>query len=95
MRVALAIVMALFSLGAAAEERCWMGSASFSPGVTVRAGNSIMVCTPESSWQNTDTWAAGCFSDGKFFSVGAMQSTDTQPPVILQCNQDGTWQQWN
>ena len=73
-----------------AEPRCWLGSASFSPGVVIRASNQRMQCTPEAVWINTEAWSAGCFRAGDFFSVGSVENVPNNE-MTIECREDGTW----
>jgi hypothetical protein len=69
---------------------CWFGSVSFSPGTTVRAGGSVMVCAAGTAWEPTTDEASGCLFDGKFFSVGSIHASFSAAPP-MECQTDGTW----
>ncbi len=70
---------------------CWFGNMSFSPGATVRAGESVMVCVDGTTWEATEKDASGCLFDGKFFSIGSVYAFSAQAPQ-LQCLADGQWE---
>jgi hypothetical protein len=94
-------LLLLFAAPAAGQEgsaatvqqpRCWLGGMGYSPGATIRAGNAVMVCTPEFGWAPTSAWASGCVLEGRQFSVGAKYNlgSGTQP-VLIACTKDGIW----
>lgn len=74
------------------QERCWLGSLSFSPGATVRAGSQIMVCSSENAWEPTPEAASGCIFDGDFFGVGAVDNGPRQDAQRMFCRNDGVWE---
>ncbi|RDE08374.1 hypothetical protein [Pelagibacterium lacus] len=73
------------------QPRCWLGSASFSPGATVKAGNAVLECSSDYHWIATEQWSAGCYHSGAFFSTGAIQNSSNQQQVLTRCEPDGTW----
>ena len=96
-----AILIAAFLLGSGAaaaaqdaavtEPQCWFASMSFSPGVTLRAGEDVMKCEPGGSWSANTASASGCIRDGRFYSVGAIQIVANTQDRALVCAADGTW----
>lgn len=94
-----ALIMALNASASSAQEgvavpptepRCWLGSMTYSPGVTMRASNQRMLCTIEGAWTGTEAWASGCISGGDFYSVGAIENVANSEVQVI-CDQDGTW----
>ena len=75
------------------EPRCWFYSKSFSPGASIRTGEAVWTCSPESSWQPTDGDAksSGCFAEDKFYSTGGIYEVG-KSAIILVCAPDGSWQ---
>lgn len=70
---------------AAPQPRCWLGSMSYSPGATVRAGDNVMLCTPAFAWEPaTKSAASGCIFKSEFYNSGAVVSGN-------ECQPDGTW----
>ncbi|MDX8500720.1 hypothetical protein RFM99_20150 [Mesorhizobium sp. VK4C] len=66
------------------QPRCWLGSTSYSPGATVRAGEGVMLCTPSFVWETSKAAASGCVFEQKFFNTGAIHEGN-------KCQPDGTW----
>ncbi|RWD66873.1 MAG: hypothetical protein EOS36_03915 [Mesorhizobium sp.] len=66
------------------QPRCWLGSTSYSPGATVRAGEGVMLCTPSFVWETSKAAASGCVFEQKFFNTGAIHEGN-------ECQPDGTW----
>ncbi|TPI58646.1 hypothetical protein FJ417_18665 [Mesorhizobium sp. B3-1-7] len=66
------------------QPRCWLGSTSYSPGATVRAGEGVMLCTPAFVWETSKAAASGCVFEQKFFNTGAIHEGN-------ECQPDGTW----
>lgn len=96
------VVLPLLLLGAApslageatvqVEQRhCWLGSVSYSPGATARAGNAVMVCTADFTWSPTEAWASGCIHAGRFYAPGDLKRDFVQQEEATRCLLDGTW----
>lgn len=66
------------------QPRCWLGSTSYSPGATVRAGEGVMLCTPSFAWETSKAAASGCVFEQRFYSTGAVHEGN-------ECQPDGTW----
>lgn len=66
------------------QPRCWLGSTSYSPGATIRAGEGVMLCTPSFVWETSKAGASGCVFEQKFFNTGAVHEGN-------ECQPDGTW----
>jgi hypothetical protein len=75
------------------QQRCWLGSLSFSPGATARAGGQTMACMADFTWGSTDQEASGCISgEGKFYGVGAVENTRFGSSQEMQCAPTGIWE---
>lgn len=68
--------------------RCWLGTASFSPGAKIRAGESVMVCTDKPEWVISGGDVAGCWYADDFYSPGAVVKGGTDDIV---CQRSGEW----
>lgn len=95
----LAIVVMLSAANAAspssaqdvAQEKCWYGSYSFSPGSSFRASDSVMVCTKELVWEPAeDGKSSGCIWEGKIFGPGAIAGGNHEIKVV--CTEGGSWE---
>lgn len=73
------------------QRRCWLGSVSYSPGATARAGNAVMVCTADFTWSPTEAWASGCIHAGRFYAPGDLKRDFVQQEEATRCLLDGTW----
>ena len=73
------------------QPRCWLGAMSYSPGATIRAGTTVMVCTSDFAWVPTEQEAAGCVHSGNFYGIGAIQNASSQQQILSECRPDGTW----
>lgn len=71
--------------------RCLLGSKTFSPGATIRAGATVETCNTDGTWAATDKPAAGCFFADSFYSVGATSSVSGSKTMTATCKPDGTW----
>lgn len=71
---------------------CLFVGESYSPGATIRAGNQVMVCTSDAVWELSESWAAGCFFGGDFYSVGSVNKGSAKGDVRTVCLKDGTWE---
>lgn len=70
------------------QQRCWLGGLGYSPGATVRASDSVMMCSPAFVWEATKASAWGCIYKGEFYSAGAITGGDL---AWNECQPDGTW----
>ncbi|WP_417585079.1 hypothetical protein [Pelagibacterium sp.] len=73
------------------QQKCWLGSLSFSPGATAKAGNAVLECSAEFQWIETNQWAAGCYHEGNLYSTGSIQNASTSQQALTRCEADGTW----
>ncbi len=97
MRSVLIIVLTIVSSSAFGEDvqnqapdnRCWFGSASFTQGAPMRAGDQIFVCNSGGAWVESKTQAANCIYGDKFYTVGA--AVDVGKQALIECQPDGTW----
>ena len=94
---AIVIAVVLLCIPASAQEaheqdRCWFASESFTPGATIRAGETVMACQTDFTWATTTQNAAGCLLDGDVSSYGAIvEAGPADSNVKSQCQLDGTW----
>jgi hypothetical protein len=94
-------VAALMAVPVAAQEaaiiqeqnRCWLGSISFSPGAAMRAGDAVMKCSDDFKWIMSNSYAAGCILAGKFYHSGAIENGPNQQAIKQRCEDDGSWMQ--
>ena len=71
--------------------RCLVGSKSFSPGATIRAGGAVQVCGEDGTWGTTEQTASGCFYADAFYSVGATSAVTGNRSMLATCQPDGSW----
>ncbi len=75
------------------QERCWIGSLSYSPGSTARASDRVMVCSEAFVWEPVEAAASGCVLEGKFYSTGAVDSGPRAGAQASICSEQGVWEQ--
>lgn len=76
----------------AQQPRCWLANDGYSPGTTIRSGETVMECQADFTWQTTTKSAAGCLSEGQFFGPGATVLAGWQDSHVKQkCQLDGSW----
>lgn len=51
-----------------------------------------MECTKTGVWELSESWAAGCFFSGEFFSVGSVNKGSAKGDTRTVCLRDGTWE---
>lgn len=75
------------------EERCWIGSSTFSIGAAMRVGDGVARCDGAAGWVSPDApmSAAGCLLDGELSSVGALVGVRNSDSLVLSCTADGQW----
>ena len=74
-----------------AQEKCWYGSSSFSPGSTFRASDRVMVCTKEFTWEAVESGtSSGCIWEDKIFGPGAVAGGNHEIKVV--CTARGEWE---
>lgn len=75
------------------EERCWIGSSTFSLGAAMRVGDAVARCDGVAGWVAPDAplSAAGCLMDGELSSVGALVGVRNSDSLVLSCAADGRW----
>jgi hypothetical protein len=94
MRYAVLAALLLSSAPAIAQEsqpRCWLGNMGYSPGATVLAADTVMMCLPDFTWAVTDKLASGCIAGGEFYSVGAVDNGPRSDSTKMKCLSNGTW----
>jgi hypothetical protein len=52
------------------QERCRLGDMGYSIGSTIRANDTVMVCSPTFVWQDTKASASGCIYKGELGAAG-------------------------
>ncbi|RWD31161.1 DUF1496 domain-containing protein [Mesorhizobium sp.] len=96
MRLALAILLSLTGVAFAedatvqAQPSCWLNGKSFSPGATIRAGDSVMICSQTFAWEKTTSDAAGCLLRGDLFGINVV-AIEQDRATKNKCQPDGTW----
>lgn len=82
--------------GDAPDERCWLGSTTFSQGSTIRAGNNVMICSENAVWEEASNLnASGCLYDGELYSTGAIVPDGVKFEPKRECQLSGQWGEIN
>jgi hypothetical protein len=74
------------------QPRCWMASTGYSPGATIRAGETVMECQADFTWAPTTKNAAGCLSEGRLSNTNDVLNGPNAAAVKVRCLLDGTWE---